>query len=278
MAVAIRVHQRSIHCYALVTTLVAVLFTSSQSQDVVCSGSVNKNSPPRFLCGLEVDIRRMDNCSVIIIERITFPHTVDAMYERKLRKVPNVQRVSSVLVKQNDESVDFDVSLEDGNDFFPLSFKTKKSTRNSTYDIQYMLSNGAFQFSKKCDGTDGKSFPNNNVIVWRSGEIEEGVDRLNVRMESEGRLNFVGLDDQFDSQKENGVLRATTTNVTGEVEFYARERGTPLCERKLVCKESRGLRPWIIFLIVAGAILALVAAIVAAWFAKRKFGRGGALQ
>lgn len=267
--------QSAYHYYVFVSIFTVALFTGSQSQDVVCLGSANKNSPPRFLCGVEVSITRMNNCSVRIAERLTFPHTVDTTYERKLRKVPYNQRVSSASVKRNGQSIDSELLAENSNDFVSLRFRTKKSTGNSTYEVEYMLSNGVVRFSRECKGTDGESFPFNNVIAWRSGEIEEGVDRFNVRIESEGRLSFVGLDNRFDSRKEGNALLASTSDVTDEIELYARERGTRLCAQGLVCQDGRGLRPWIIFLIAAGGVLALVAVIVVAWVAKKKFGKQG---
>ncbi|KAI0559718.1 hypothetical protein FGB62_139g224 [Gracilaria domingensis] len=247
------------HASDLFTLAVFVLVGIACGQEIQCTSSVNKNEPPTFLCGALIRLRRETDCS------------------RNLYFLSDIQRISNVIVLLNETRVrDFRLFGDDENSA-TIEFETEPSTSNSLYTIRYSVFNGVLRFNRRCGGTGGRSFPGDNVIRWRSGVFEEAVDQIIVEFESEtdGKLSFVGLDDQFESESASGRVRFIAHNVTGEIEAYVRETGAELCDENLVCDDG-GLGAWIIFLIVAGSVLGIVSVIIVLYLVRRKKARSGA--
>lgn len=180
----------------LVLLIISLHWLPTASQECSTSDEEALKNHPDTLCNLEITIDPQPDCSADIVEKMTFPHTIDGDIERDIACVFNslyVGRlnISTGSVQPLDEQKNFDSYM--------FSFKTEASTKQITYELSYNLKKAVRVYDKPCNDDITDPDPEKKVIRWKppqawspSVEIEKISIALNIQNQNETISDDVG--------------------------------------------------------------------------------------
>lgn len=260
------ISNRTIPLSLLLITL-AIIIPDAISQPTSCTAPANREDPADFICQFDVVVTRLNRCSIRITETFLLPYTTGNIGFRFIPVLENVQGVSDIQVKRDNEPLKVEDYNSNKTDSVGVPLETTESSQPVLFEVRYDISNGAMRYTQTCYGLDDDADPTKNVMRWRSGhEWDQTFRSLNVTFRTDSLNSALAVlgDEQAQPGSTAQEVVVKKEDVEGNIEIYVSETGAAACE-DLKCFPDGPNLGVIIGLSIAGfaIVIVVIACIVA---------------
>lgn len=214
------------------------LSLSTLSLSCVTSPS-NTSLPPSVICSARVSVERIRNCSLLIVENVTYPFSFTQTPLKRYLPLLSSQDILNATVSVRGQMTPIEL-LNRENGTYPVEITTITSRRPVAYVLTYVLQGGAMTTRQEgCGVVPNADIPTEgNIWRWASGNwgAEQGARDVRVKFirTSGGNLSLIG--NEYESEeRNNGNIVVDIGDTDEEVQIAVSEPNPRNCAVEFQC-------------------------------------------